>query len=186
MIRYTGIISANIEQQFRVLKHAPYQGVTLTNNLLSSFGLDANPYPGIKGAITPATTHGRGAVIGFLNKYNTALPGERRTYSTNPDGSAQVSEIYQLNDGSILIRGGIVSNGGEGAENYAMLIDPDGNITESFGLKTMTGDVVVNGSLTVKGDITGDTVKTSDGIDLGTHVHGYLNVTTPSITDPPQ
>jgi hypothetical protein len=181
MIRYTGIASTNIEQQFRVLKHAPYQGVTLTNNLLSSFGLDANPYPGIKGAVTPATTHGRGAVMGFLNKYNAACPGERRTYSTNPDGSAQVSEIYQLNDGSILIRGGI----SEGAEKYAMLIDPDGNITESFGLKTLTGDVVINGSLTVNGDITGDTVKTGDDIDLGTHVHGYLNVTTPSITDPP-
>ena len=180
-MKYVGIISDKINEQHRVLTHSPYKGVTFTNNLLSGFGVDANPYPGIKGAVIPATTHGRGAIIGFLNKYNVALPGERRTYSTNPDGSAQVSEIYQLNDGSILIRGGMDG----GTEKYSMLIDPDGNVTESFGLKTLTGDVVINGNLVVNGIITGDEVKTGAGIDLGTHVHGYLNGVTPSMTDPP-
>ena len=181
-MKYAKIISTNINAQHRLLTHQAYKGVTGVNEVLADFGVDAAPYPGIMAAIVSATTSGRGAVHGFFNKYNVAIDGERRTYSTKPDGSEQVSEIYQLNDGSILIRGGIEG----GAEKYAMLIDPDGNITESFGLKTMTGDVVINGSLTVNGDLVGGTIKTAAGIDSDEHIHGYLDDGVPSLTDPPQ
>ena len=153
-MRITRIISSNIEANLRVLKHTPFKNLVKNNELLSDFGHDANPYPGIKGAYESATTSGRGAVLGFFNKYAVALHGENRHYSTLPDGSEQVTEIYQLNEGSILIRAGIVG----GTEKYSLLINPDGTVDETTPLKTLTGDLkvigdmILNGLLTVNGN----------------------------------
>ena len=101
-MKITRIIST-IVKALLILKHTPFNGVTRTNELLSPFGLDANPYPGIKGAVLSATSKGRGAVIGFFNKFVRAAPGERRMYSTDSAGNAIVTEIYQKNDGTIVI-----------------------------------------------------------------------------------
>ena len=175
-MRITRIISSSIKNGLRVLKHSPFKGLIKNNEILSDFGVDANPYPGIKGAHESATTSGRGAVIGFFNKFIAALSGERRTYSTLPDGSEIVTEIFQLNNGAILIRAAITG----GSELYSMLIDTDGTVVEVTPLKTITGDIIINGDVTVNG---GDVV--ADGISLKTHTHNYLNGATPSVTDGP-
>ena len=171
----TKVISTLIKNGLRVITHKPYGNVTKNNELLSSFGLDVNPPPGIKGAQQAATTNGRGAILGFFNKFLASLYGERRMYSTLPDGSEIVTEIFQLNDGSILIRAGIV----EGSEKYSMLIDADGSVAETVTQKTITGNVVVNGSLTINGSLI------INGIDIGTHKHNYTDDGNPLVTGPP-
>ena len=149
-MRITRIISSNIEANLRVLKHSPFKDLIKNNELLSDFGHDANPYPGIKGAYESATTSGRGAVLGFYNKYAVALHGENRHYSTLPDGSEQVTEIYQLNDGSILIRAGIVG----GTEKYSLLVNADGTVDETTPIKTLTGDMTQTGDMQINGKLT--------------------------------
>ena len=150
-MRITRIISSNIEGNLRVLKHTPFKSLVKKNELLSDFGHDANPYPGIKGAYESATTSGRGAVLGFFNKYAVALHGENRHYSTLPNGSEQVTEIYQRHDGSILIRAGISG----GVEKYSMLVNSDGDVvinakgshTETIDgaeTKTVGGKIILN------------------------------------------
>lgn len=179
-MRITKIISSIIKNGLRVLTHKPYGDVTKNNELLSPFGLDANPYPNIKGAQHAGTTNGRGVISGFFNKFLDALSGERRMYSTLPDGTEIVTEIFQLNNGSILIRGGISG----GVEKYSLLIDNDGTVSEEVILKTITGNIVINGNLTVNGKITG-TVIEGAGKDIGTHTHPYTDDGNPLVTGPP-
>ena len=180
-MRLTKVISTTIQNVSRVIKHATHGTVSKTNELISSFGLDANPYPGIKAAIEAATTQGRGAIIDFFNKFNAALYGERRMYSTLADGTEIVTEIFQMNDGSILMRAGI--EGGE--EKYSLLIDPGGDVMETASLKTLTGNMKLIGDFEVDGTITATKIITDKGTDLDEHVHPYTDAP-PSVTLPPQ
>ena len=168
-MRITSVISSAILKGLRVFTHSPHSDVIKTNEQLSPFGLDANPHPGIKGAIQPATTTGRGAILGFFNKFVAALYGERRMYSTLPDGSEIVTEIFQFNNGSMMIRAGI--DGGE--EKYSLFIDSDGTVAETTPQKIITGNLIIDGSLTI------------NGIDFGTHKHPYTDDGNPAVTEPP-
>lgn len=181
-MRLTKVISTVIQNGLLVIKHATHGTVSKTNELLSPFGLDANPYPGIKAAIQAATTQGRGAIMGFFSKHNgKSLYGERRMYSTLADGTEIVTEIFQMNDGSILMRAGI--EGGE--EKYSLLIDPGGDVTETASLKTLTGNMKLIGNLEVQGTIKATQIITDKGTDLDLHVHPYTDAP-PSVTLPPQ
>jgi len=203
------VISSAIKSGLRVITHSPFSDVLKTNEQLTPFGLDANPYPGSKGMQAPAGTSGRGGVIGFFCKYLFSKYGERRMFSTLPDGSDQVTEIYQLNNGAILIRTGIVN----GAEKYSMLIDSDGTVAELTPKKTLTGDLELNGDMVQNGNkelngnlnvngninctgiITAPTVTVSGtlsggivlfgGKDAGTHTHPYTDDGNPLDTGPP-
>lgn len=180
-MRLTKVISTSIVKGLQVIKHAMFKDVTNQNELISDFGVDANPYPNIKGAHQSATTSGRGGIIGFFNKFVAALHGERRMYSTLPDGSEIVTEIFQMKDGSILMRAGIIG----GVEKYSLLIDPGGGITETTTLKTLTGNMVINGNLTVNGVLTATQILTTAGIDSDLHKHPYTDDGNPLVTLPP-
>jgi hypothetical protein len=151
-MQYTRIISSNINNTLRVLLHERHKGNIANNEILSGFGVDASPYPGIKAIFAPTTSQGRGAIMGFVNRENKALDGERRMSSYLPDGSEEVTELYQLNDGSILIRAGIEG----GTEKYSLLINPDGSVQEATPLKTIDGDMELNGTIDINGDVTID------------------------------
>ena len=169
-MRLTKIISSVISNGKRILKHARWGGVINENEQLSSFGLDATPPPGTKGAHQPATTSGRGVILGFFNRFFAALSGERRMYSTLQDGSKIVTEIFQFNNGAILIRAGII----DGIEKYNLLIDSDGTVQETTPKKIITGDVEINGNLII------------NGISFGTHIHPYTDDGVPLDTGAPE
>lgn len=151
-MRFTRIISTDVNNQLRILLHQRHKGHTATNEAISGFGVDASPYSGIKAVYDPTTSAGRGVVLGYINRENKALDGERRTSSYLPDGSEEVTEVYQLNDGSILIRAGIEG----GTEKYSLLINADGSVQEATPLKTIDGDMEINGDVDINGDVTVD------------------------------
>lgn len=168
-MKITRIISTAIKSALRVIKHTPFKGVTRTNELLAPFGLDSNPYPGIKGAVLSATSKGRGVILGVFNKFMLAAYGECRTFSTDAAGNAIVTEIHQKNDGTITVKAAI-----PGGPLFELEIDASGNVAITSPVTTLTGDLNITGDLVV------------NGIDFLTHIHPYLNGTTPSFTGPPQ
>ncbi len=149
----TRVIETAIDT-FLTITHSTFNRVIRTNKLLSPFGLDSNPYPGIKGGILSATSRGRGAVIGFLNKFVGTASGEIRLFSTDAAGNAIVAKVHLKNDGTIEV-----------------LVGTD---------MTLNGNLIINGDLTVTGNLV------VDGIDFGTHAHGYDDSGTPKVTDGPQ
>lgn len=177
----TKIISSTIQKALLVLKHSPFNKVIRTNELLSPFGLDANPFPGIKGAVLSATSKGRGAIIGFFNKFVSAAPGEIRIYSTDPAGNGIVTEIHFKNDGTMTIKAAIPGGG----PLFDMTVDAAGNVTVASPLVSLTGDLTIIGNLTVTGNgiITG--TLSIGGKDFTAHTHPYTDDGNPLNTGPP-
>lgn len=166
----TKVISTTIRNGLRVIKHSPFKGVIRTNELLTPFGLDSNPPPGLKGIVASTTSKGRGAILGFFNKLLFSALGEYRTYSTDSAGNAIVTEIHQKNDGTITVKAAIPGGG----PLFEMEINASGNVNITSPLTSWTGDLNITGDLVV------------NGIDFLTHTHPYLNGVTPSTTGPPQ
>lgn len=164
-MKITRVISSIIKNGVRVITHSPFQSVTRNNELISPFGVDANPYPGIKAAVQSTTSKGRGGILGFFNKFLIALFGEYRTYSTDPAGNAIVTEIYQKNDGSLSIKAAI-----DGAPAFTFIIDTNGNLsivtpkTTHTGDIDIVGDLDIDGNLNVSGDVDIDGTLTVEGL----------------------
>ena len=207
----TKVIGSKIVKGLRVITHNPFKGVTRNNELASPFGVDANPYPGIKSVVQSATSKGRGAILGFFNKFLLAAFGEYRTYSTDAAGNAIVTEIHQKNDGSLSIKAAI-----NGSPAFEFIIDTNGDLSivtpktthtgnldivgnldvlgnvkidgtlEVDGLFTLNDNAIINGNFTVNGNAEVTGTLDINGIDFASHIHGYLNGALPSFTDPPQ
>ena len=157
-MRITTVKKVQVKRGLRVAVHETEKGNTRTNEIAAPFGIDINPYLNIKAIVSRATTAGRGVVLGFINKFLAALPGEIRIYSTDADGNDVVAYMHFKNDGTIHITGNIFH----------------------------TGDIDINGDLTIAGSITGtggDCV--FDGISLKTHTHNYFDDGNPNVTSPP-
>ena len=184
-MRITRIITSSIVKGLRVLKHSPFRGVTRTNELLSPFGFDSNPYPGIKGAIQSATTKGRGVILGIFNKFIKADYGESRTFSTDAEGNEIKTEFHQKNDGSISLKAALAG----GSPLFEIIIDPTGNIVVDSPLAILNGNLTINGNLVVIGSIGAGTLAvtgalTVGGKDFTTHTHPYDDSGTPKVTGP--
>ena len=207
----TKVIGSKILNGLRVIIHNPFKGVTRNNELASPFGVDANPYPGIKSVVQSATSKGRGAILGFFNKYLKSIHGEYRTFSTDAAGNAIVTEIWQKNDGSLIINAAI-----NGSPAFEFVIDVNGNLSivtpktthtgnlDIVGDLAVSGNVQIDGTLTVDGlftlnddaDINGkltvngnaEVTETLDinGIDFASHTHLYFNGTIFTLTGVPQ
>jgi len=156
-MRLTKIKSTASKRGLRIAIHEPLKGKASENEIASPFGIDANPYPGIKGAFVRATTAGRGLIMAFINRFLATQPGEIRIYSTDATGNAVSASMHFKNDGSYVIEGQGTINGD---------LEINGNID-------MTGDLDIEGNINMtNGDITvtgGDVI--ADGIGLKTHRH---------------
>lgn len=165
MINHTSIKETKPQNGLRVAIHEPLKGDTQTSEVAAPFGVDANPYPGIKGIFARATSAGRGVVLAFINRFLAAQPGEIRIYSTDDQGNDVVSFMHFKNNGTISINGDTTH---------------EGDLTVNGGLE-VNGDLDVNdGDITVtNGDVT------ADGISLKNHTHNYTDDGLPAVTDPP-
>jgi len=168
-MRITLIKQTGQERGLRIAIHEPLKGKTGKNEIAAPFGIDANPYPGIKGAFMKATTAGRGLILAFINKFLLAQPGEIRIYSTDPLGNAVSASMHFKNDGTYVIEGNGTINGD---------LEINGNVN-------MTGDMDIEGDINLtNGNIeitNGDLI--SGGIPFLSHIHyvGVLPTTPPTL-----
>ena len=158
------------------------------NNIVEMFqtaGDDSPPLPGDNVALVDSQRQGGRLSVGSIDHKNEGISvaGEKRIYARDSDG-AVVSELHLKADGSLLLK--------NTAATYSLAIDAAGaatltcsGLTVDAPLSTFTGDVVVDGGITWKGDAKGDGGPatfdggienangdiTSDGISLETHVH---------------
>lgn len=159
------------------------------NNIVEMFqssGDDSPPLPGDNVALISSQRQGGRVAVGVIDNKNagTAVAGEKRIYARDGAG-AVVSELHLKGDGSFILK--------NTAATYSLAITAAGaatltcsGLTVDAALSTFTGDVVIDGGITWKGDAQGDGGPatfagglenaggdiTSDGISLETHVHG--------------
>lgn len=204
--RISTIISSLVERGILKLTNQPGKGVTNTNPQTGPFGIDANPYPGIRGFILSGLSRARGAIVGYFNKFVDTSPGEIRIYGTDANGAAIVAYAKIFNDGSIKVE----CNIGDAAKKYTFFVDANGNKYETInkdetriikgscystidgikneivkGKKTLdaqgdydiSGDVYLNGNFLVSnGDVAVDQDIYGDNLNAATEIY-YPGVT---------
>lgn len=108
-------------------------------------GDDAPPLPGDMAAVDDGPEAGTQQITGFSDSKNAsqALPGEKRTYARDVDGTI-VAEIHAKRNGDIKITslktGGIIDLNG-------LLIDQNGNLTTPGEVTAKTGTAAVSLSI---------------------------------------
>lgn len=125
-------------------------GDTTTADHFDSSGVDAPPLAGDNALIVEQAGEGNVAVSSYHDPKNagTALPGERRTYARDVDGTV-VAEIYSQRSGEVRIRS---IKAGSKINLNGVEIDQDGNMT-------------------VPGEVTAKAATPATAVKLSTHLH---------------
>lgn len=188
-----GIIATSLQFIRRVRGSASWPTLKIEdrkgdNNIVEMFqdaGDDSPPLPGDNVALIDSQRQGGRLSVGVIDHKNpgVAIAGEKRIYARDSAGDI-VSELHLKTDGSLVLK--------NTAGTYTLAINAAGeatltcaDLTIDSPLSTFTGDVVIDGGITWKGDAQGDGGPatfidgiensggdiTSDGISLETHVH---------------
>ncbi len=75
-----------------------------TAQQIAAFGDDSAPLKDMVAIYSKTSEMGDSIIIGYINKNQIALPGEKRIYSLQKDGS-KAADIYLKNDSTIEIGG---------------------------------------------------------------------------------
>ena len=130
-----------------VVKGNPGAGANATMEHFSAAGDDSPPLDGDYVAAMDIPRSGGKVAVGSLDPRTAgiSLPGEKRIFARSPDGT-QVSQIYMLQDGNILIQNDVGS----------ILITPAGIvvINETLTIDTV-GNVITPGTMTASAFIGG-------------------------------
>lgn len=181
------------------VKADPGGGPNITAEHFAPTGEDAHPLPGDYVATVRAPGTGRETAIGYLDPKNesTAQPGERRTYSREPEEGRRMADHWLKNDGTVVT----TNYDAEGAVVSVIEQAPDGTITATTGEATFYakadgaikgangsgsfelaagGDFLVNGvKIAADGSVTVPDSLVLAGKELADHTHAG-SLTAPS------